>query len=110
MILSENFIVGDSIKEKLPDMIDKIKKGKKSYSFYCITEPSNPKNLLDIYCYAFLFGRYYKNFNPKIIALAGSEEEAISLVVKMTQEVNIRMQESIEKDFGKQFREYLKQF
>lgn len=110
MILSENFIVGDSIKEELSDIMDKIKKEKKSHSFYCITEPSNTKNLLDIYCYASLFGRYYKNFNPKVIALAGSEEEAISLVVKMTQEVNARMQESIEKDFGKQFREYLKQF
>lgn len=110
MVLSQNFIVGNSIKEKLPDIMDKIKNKKKSYSFYCITEPSNPKNLLDIYCYASLFGHYYKNFNPKVIALAGSKEEAISLVVKMTEEVNRNMQELKEEDFGKQFREYLKQF
>lgn len=110
MVLSKNFIVGDSIREELPDILDKIKKNKKSYSFYCITEASNPKNLLDIYCYASLFGRYYKNFNPKVIALTGSKEEAISLIVKMTEEVNVKMQEREEKDFGKQFREYLNQF
>ncbi len=110
MVLSKNLIIGDSIKEKLPDIMDKIKEKKKSYSFYCITEASNPQNLLDIYCYASLFGRYYKNFNPKVVALAGSKEEAISLVVKMTEEVNTKMQESGEKDFTNQFREYLKRF
>lgn len=103
-------MIGDSIKEKLPDILEKIEKQKKSRSFYCITEPSNPKNFLDIYCYASMFGRYYKNFNPKIIALAGSKKEAISLVVKMTEEVSARMQDLEEKDFRQQFRQYLKQF
>lgn len=110
MVLSKNLIVGESIEEKLPDIMDKIRKKKKSYSFYCITEASNPKNLLDIYCYASLFGSYYKNFNPKVVALAGSKKEAISLIVKMTEEVNTRMQELGEKDFTNQFREYLKTF
>ncbi len=110
MILSKNVIVGESIKEQLPHILEKIEKEEKSRSFYCITQPSNPKNILDIYCYASMFGRYYKNFNPKIIALAGSKKEAIAIVVKMTEEVSARMQDLEEKDFRQQFRQYLRQF
>lgn len=110
MVLSKNLIIGDSIKERLADIMDKIEKEKKTRSFYCVTMASNPKNLLDIYCYATLFGTYYKNFNPKVVALAGSKEEAVSLVVEMTKEVNARMTNLEPKDFARQFRKYLEEF
>lgn len=110
MVLSENFIVGEKAKEKLPGIMESIRQEKRSFSFYCITKPSNESNLMDIHCYAMLFGRYDKYHNSKIIAIALDKEEAIDLVAKMTKEVNEQMQKTGEQDFTKQFRQYLSQF
>lgn len=64
-----------------------VEKGKLKLSLYCVTFPSNPDNLLDIYHVNEFWFSHYRKQEITILGLAVSRKAAVDLVVQMVEEV-----------------------
>ena len=79
--------LGDSVNAKKLDKIKKKLENKPLFSgIFLITLSRNPYDQLEIYAAKQLAQSYYKKNPPYVVGLAGDNEEAVDLVVKMTEE------------------------
>lgn len=87
MILSPHVKMSDGIKEREAEVRKAIQDGTECPFLYCITLPSNEKNLLDIHPYRELRKRkeYEKPF--VILGLTKNRREAVWMVEEMVAEV-----------------------
>lgn len=80
----KNLYVGDTVKK--PNQIKrKLKRGAKLPGIFVVAMASGADQL-EIYHSLLLQQTYYKEQNPCIIGLAGSYEEAVSIVCLITEE------------------------
>lgn len=80
----KNLYVGDTVKK--PNQIKwKLKRGATLPNIYVIALASG-EDQLEIYHSLLLQQSFYKEKNPNIIGIAGSHEEAVTIVCKITQE------------------------
>ena len=88
MIIWHRNLWMDEIVRKNPGKYKRaVERGKFKLSLYCITLPSNPENLLDIYhVNEFLFP-YYQGKEITVVGMAHSREAAFELVREMVEQV-----------------------
>lgn len=77
----------DGISERENRIIKHLKRGKKTGGVYCIIFSSNPENLFDILSEDDLLSPYYSEYDPEVIGLAESKDDAILLVKELLKEV-----------------------
>ncbi len=79
--------LGESINvEKLDKLKKKLEKKPLFSGAFLVALSRNPSDQLEIYAARQLAQSYYQKNPPYIIGLAGSHEEAVGLVVRMTEE------------------------
>lgn len=79
--------LGDSVNVKKLDKIKKKLENKPLFSgVFLITLSRNPSDQLEIYDAKQLVQSYYKKNPPYVVGLAGNHEEAVDLIVQMTEE------------------------
>lgn len=77
--------VGETVNN--PDkLIHKLKKHAKRVDAYVITLSKNPYDQLEIYEAKYLAQNYYKKNPPYVIGIAGSYEEAVSIIRQIAEE------------------------
>lgn len=86
MEFANHLYIGESVAARKEKIMERMKQGKVVFSVYCVTEAMNGKDLYDIYSAYEIRQPYYKERLPKILAIAGSKEEAIGLVALMLHE------------------------
>ncbi len=85
MEIYSRLYIGDSVNN--PDKaIKKLKKGSRLLNIFVITVAYNPNDQLDIYSSQILCQKYYRRNKPYVIGIAGTYEEALELVVQITNE------------------------
>ena len=72
---------------KVEEWKRQIDKGKLMFPIFCITLPTNPKNLLDIIPVNELLFPYYKRKNITVVGLAGTKMLAMQLVARIVEDV-----------------------
>jgi len=83
----QELYLGESIKKKKLDKIKKKLENKPLFSdVFLITVSRNDSDQLEIYAARQLAQNYYRKNPPYIVGIAGSWEEAVSLVEKMVKE------------------------
>lgn len=84
MMFYKNLYVGDTIKN--PNRIKRrLKANKKLINVFVIAYAQETKKL-EIYNSLFMQQWYYKENPPFVVGIAGSKEEAMDIIVKITQE------------------------
>lgn len=78
--------LGDTVKEKAPRIIGKIKQGKLVYDVYLVTLAVNPKNLLEIVNANQLLQKVIRRRCPMIVGLASGYAEAEKIVLQIVKE------------------------
>ncbi|MBQ3600452.1 MAG: hypothetical protein II992_04515 [Lachnospiraceae bacterium] len=73
--------------QKVEEWKRQIENQKLMFPIYCITLPTNPKNLLDIIPVNELLFPYYKRKNITVVGLAGTKMAAMQLVARIVDEV-----------------------
>lgn len=85
-VYHKNLRLGDSIKtEKLDKIIKKLENKPIFSGVFVIAVSRNYSDQLEIYQAKELSHRYYENNPPYIIGLAGSKDEAISMVKELVE-------------------------
>lgn len=81
MNISNHLYVSESLKKKQKRIIRRITKNQKILSLFCITNPANDKNSLDIYYYGELFQKTYNQYyDLTVYGIAKTRNEAYYLV------------------------------
>lgn len=101
MVLSQNVMMTEGIRERESEVLEAIGNKRECSYLYCITMPSNKKNLLDIYSYRELHKRKEYDEPFIILGLAENRKEAVNLVYDMVSEVAASLDRP--KDFKKEF-------
>lgn len=101
MVLSEHVRITDSIRQRREEVFGAVRTNRECQYLYCITLPSNERNLLEIHPYRELHKRKEYDRPYIILGLAENRKEAVNMVFEMVSEVAA----SIEKpeDFKKAF-------
>ena len=95
----ENLYVGKTAKKKKDRLIRRLESGRTAKDAWLITLPQGPANQLEILS-ALNLRFWYKNREcPMIIGIAGSKEEAIELLLEITEDVLRRTQNAGLRDF-----------
>ncbi len=81
----KNLYVGDSIKNSAL-VRWKIKHGAGQLKIYVITAPANESDQLEISHCAFLKQKYYRRHPVLVYGIAGSRDEAMNIVIKISDE------------------------
>ena len=84
----KNLYVGDSIKNSAL-VRWKIKHGAGQLMIYLITEPANESDQLEIVHCAFLKQKYYRRHPVMVYGIAGSRQEAMDIVIKISEEASV---------------------
>lgn len=84
---ADKLYLGESIEGRKEKVIKAVENGKLTFAIFCITQASNPENLLDIISANELSFPYYQRQEVRIIGLAGSKSEARELVRVMIEEI-----------------------
>lgn len=108
MIVSPRVLMTDSIKERKQKVLEAIEEGRECCFLYCITLPSNEKNLLDIHPYRELRKRKEYDRPFFILGLTKNRKEAFSMVADMAAHVAVSMERP--EDFRKNFLQYRDSF
>ena len=87
MTLSDGLIFGDSLHNKKDTILNKIQNRKMRRGLYCISLPTNKRNILDIYRYNELLQPALQAEEIHVVGLASSREEAIGMIMDMLEEV-----------------------
>lgn len=83
----ENPYLDEALTPKWEKIKKRLEREKPAADLYCITFPSNPENLLDIYnCNELLF-KYYKRRDIYAIGMARGRKNAILLVKEMVEDM-----------------------
>lgn len=87
MLVSENVMIGDTIAYRADTILQSLREKKPcSYPvWYGITTALEEENLLYILSGLELRHAFYRNSSLKVLGLAGSREEALSIVLKLVQ-------------------------
>ena len=87
MKISNHLYVSESLNKKQKRIIRKITRNQKIFPLFCITNPTNEQNSLDIYCYGELFQKTYNRYyDLTVYGIAKTREEAYYLVADMLQD------------------------
>ncbi len=82
-----NLYLGEGIKVKKLDKIKKKLENRPLFSgVFLISLSRNPSDQLEIYAARQLCQPYYRKYPPYVVGIAGSREEALGLVEKITSE------------------------
>ena len=109
MVLSGKAVMTESVRQREREVSEAIRNGKECSYLYCITMPSNNKNLLDIHSYRELHKRKEYDDEPFIIlGLAENRKEAVNLIYDMVSEVAASLERP--EDFKKDFLSYRDDF
>lgn len=98
--------VDEKLEKNLDKIIEKLENEKLTFRVFCIALASNSQNMLDIIDANELLFKHYKRNEICILGLARTRENAISLVVKIIEEVykktnDVKIREYFkEKEFG----------
>ena len=87
MQFSSNLFISEGLEEKKDKIMKKMVKKRKIFPVYCITLPRNPHNLLEIIEYHQFLQKHYGIYEPYEVGIAGSKEEATTLVIKIIETV-----------------------
>lgn len=87
MVLSEQVIMTEGVRQREAQVLEAIRGNKECSYLYCITLPSNERNLLDIHSYRELHKRKEYDEPFIILGLAENRLEAYYLVYDMVAEV-----------------------
>lgn len=82
-----NLYVGDTAKKRIKKTVWKINHGAGVPGIYLVTLAANPKNQLEVFAADLLLQKPLRRICPQIIGVAKGYEEAVSLVVAITEEV-----------------------
>lgn len=101
MILSPHVKMTDGIKEREAEVREAIKNKAECRFLYCITLPSNERNLLDIHPYRELRKRKEHEDSFVILGLTKNRKEAVLMVAEMASYVaaSIEKPEEFKKSF-----------
>ncbi len=84
-IFYRNLYIGESVKR--PKHVKwKLEHGAGQFTIYCVTGAQTDSDQLDILHCAFLKQPYYAVHPPVVYAIAGSYEEAVDLIVRISDE------------------------
>lgn len=87
MVLSEQVRMTENIRARQERVFRAVEEGEPCSYLYCITLPSNPRNLLDIHPYRELHKRKVYDEPYIILGLAENRKEAVGIVFDMVSEV-----------------------
>lgn len=79
---------GNSVKKR-PIVKWKLLHGSGQFGIYCITRATNGIDQLDIINSAFLKQSYFRNHPAFVYGIAGGYEEAVDIVLRISQEASI---------------------
>ncbi|MEE3420603.1 MAG: hypothetical protein VZR02_05815 [Lachnospiraceae bacterium] len=85
MIWYKHLYVGDLVKGRKDRIIERIESDRTQTGQYLITISENPAEMLDIFSTVFLTEKRKERL-PMVVGLAGTRDEAIFLVRKMTED------------------------
>lgn len=77
----------ERLEKNLNKIMDKLENEKLTFQVFCIALASNPQNMLDIIDANELLFKHYKRNEIFILGLARTRAGAVSLVVKMVEEI-----------------------
>lgn len=83
----KNLYVGEGIKPKAKQIINRIKKNKPTIDVYVIALASNPENQLDIIPSMELLQKGYPTEQIRVIGLAKGKAEALQIVTSLVDEI-----------------------
>ncbi|MDO4478348.1 MAG: hypothetical protein Q4B73_04805 [Lachnospiraceae bacterium] len=78
--------IGDSIRGRIRRARQKLEAGRPVFGLYLVTYATSPHNELDILNATFLMQKMVRDRLPEIVGVAGSYEEALALVLQITEE------------------------
>ena len=104
MVLAPGVRMSETIKERQEEVKEAVKTGEPCRFLYCITLPSNEKNLLDIHPYRELRKRKEYEIPFVIVGLTASRKEAFEMAAAMASQAALTMETPSE--FQKTFRSY----
>lgn len=104
MVLSEQVRMTEDICKRQEKVFQAIEAGEPCSYLYCITLPSNPRNLLDIHPYRELHKRKVYDEPYIILGLAENRQEAVGIIYDMVSEVAASL--SRPEDFREAFLRY----
>lgn len=95
-----NLYIGEQARKNRYKIVWKVKHRAGTINIYLLILPFNSENTLEIINANYLLQSYYKNKDIKIIGIAYSYEEALTLLTKIVQEVyqktgNVKIKEYI---------------
>ena len=79
--------VDERLEKNLKKILKKLENEKLTFQVYCIALASNPQKMLDIIAANELLFKHYKRNDIYIIGLARTKTGAVSLVVKIIEEI-----------------------
>lgn len=87
MVISDNCLIGESVSEKAKSIIEALKKNECTLApWFAVTDAPDTDEILFILSCHELGKKIYDKEHMKLLSIAGSKEEALSMVTTMIQQ------------------------